>query len=385
MVRAALPTAARMYRAVLTRDTTFEGVFWVGVKTTGIVCRPACPAKKPARANVEFFGRLVDALAAGYRPCKRCKPLQPHEGVPDWMAPLLQAVVQEPGRRLNDASLRNLGLEPARVRRWFIKTHGLTFHAYQRTVRLGRALQHLRRGHSVTSTTYETGYESLTAFREAFSSLFGVLPRDANTTTPASLIGRRLTTPLGPMLAVAAPSGLCLLEFADRPMLATQTRRVRAHFGGPIVDGAHSCLDQIERELRLYFSGELQHFSTPLVTPATPFQEAAWDQLKQIPYGQTMSYDEQARRMGKPGAQRAVGHANGHNRIAIVIPCHRVIRSDGKLCGYGGGLWRKRRLLELEANVLARSTPTASAASEADQVAMSTSERPVTKDPLGLF
>jgi len=347
--RPSLPRPLTMYRALLRRDATYEGVFWVGVRTTGIVCRPTCPAKKPLRANVEFFGRLRDAIAAGYRPCKRCKPLRPSSGTPTWLEPLFDALDDAPAERLRDADLRILGLEPARVRRWFVKTHGMTFHTYQRNHRLGRALLRLQNGESVTATTFEAGYDSLTGFRDAFGELFGASPSHARAQGMRSpLFGRRVATPLGPMMAVAAPTGLCLLEFADRPMLATQLQRLRRHFGAPVVGGHHPYLDQIESELLRYFRGDLRHFETPLISPGTAFQEAAWATLRTIPYGRTISYDEQARRMGRPEARRAVGRANGDNRIAIVIPCHRVIRADGTLCGYGGGLWRKQRLLELE-------------------------------------
>lgn len=344
-----LPTPSTMYRALVRRDASYEGVFWVGVRTTGVVCRPTCAAKKPQRANVEFFGRLGDAIAAGYRPCKRCQPLRPSAGTPAWLEPLFDLLNDASATRLRDADLRARGLEPARVRRWFLKTHGLTFHAYQRNRRLGQALLRLQHGESVTATTLNSGYESFTGFRDAFDGIFGMKPGEARLSRePGALFGRRLTTPLGPMVAVAAPAGLCLLEFADRPMLATQFQRLRQHLGAPVVDGQHPYLDQIERELEGYFNGELRCFETPLVSPGTAFQTAAWAALKTIPYGQTISYAEQACRMGQPEAQRAVGRANGDNRLAIVIPCHRVIRADGTLCGYGGGLWRKRRLLELE-------------------------------------
>jgi AraC family transcriptional regulator of adaptative response/methylated-DNA-[protein]-cysteine methyltransferase len=139
------------------------------------------------------------------------------------------------------------------------------------------------------------------------------------------------------MVAIAAADGLCLLEFADRPMLASQLRRLRRVFRAPIVAGRSPHLEQVERELRGYFAGSLREFTVPLVLPGTPFQTAHWARLRAIPYGATTSYES-----------RAVGRANGDNPVAIVVPCHRVLRADGSLGGYGGGLWRKRRLLEHE-------------------------------------
>ena len=158
----------------------------------------------------------------------------------------------------------------------------------------------------------------------------------------------RILTPLGPMLAGATEAGLCLLEFTDRRMLETKLKRLHGYLKTPTFPGSNVHLEQIDRELTEYFSGVRQEFTVPLITPGTDFQKSVWKELTAIPYGQTRSYDDLARNLGKAGAQRAVGKANGDNRIAIVIPCHRVIRSDGTLSGYGGGVWRKIKLLELE-------------------------------------
>jgi AraC family transcriptional regulator, regulatory protein of adaptative response / methylated-DNA-[protein]-cysteine methyltransferase len=162
------------------------------------------------------------------------------------------------------------------------------------------------------------------------------------------LFSALIPTPLGEMLGIAGPSGLALLEFADRPMLPTQLARIGKLFGGAVESGAHPVLDHAERELAEYFRGERWEFSVPLAFDGTVFQRKVWNALLQIPAGQTRSYESIATDIGVPGGSRAVGRANGDNRIAIIVPCHRVIRADGNLCGYGGGLWRKRRLLELE-------------------------------------
>jgi len=335
-----------MYRALVRRDSSYEGVFWVGVRTTGIFCRPGCPARKPLRQNVEFFPRLADALTSGYRPCKRCKPMVARGETPDWAAPLLREVDTDPFERITDAGLRNRGLDPDRVRRWFQQHHGMTFQAYQRNRRLGSALSHLRNGARVTSTAFATGYESLSGFRDAVATLLGDTPTAARGST--ILRARQLTTPLGPMLAIASDSALHLLEFSDRRMLATQLQRVRKLFGAVITPGPSSVLDQTAAQLEAYFAGTRREFTVPLALKGTPFQEKVWRQLLRIPYGETRSYEALARTIRHAGAQRAVGTANGCNRIAIIVPCHRVIRSDGTLSGYGGGVWRKQRLLELE-------------------------------------
>lgn len=158
----------------------------------------------------------------------------------------------------------------------------------------------------------------------------------------------RLLSPLGPLIAGATPDGICLLEFAARRMLETQLERVRKWFSRPTVPGQNRHIAQLKEELDKYFTGCLRSFAVPLLLKGTDFQTRAWNQLLKIPYGETISYEQQARTMGRPGAQRAVGKANGDNRIAIVIPCHRVVRQNGDLCEYGPGLWRKKFLLDLE-------------------------------------
>lgn len=155
------------------------------------------------------------------------------------------------------------------------------------------------------------------------------------------------------MLVGATDEALCLLEFADRRALETQIDRIRRRLGAVLVPGETDLVRQAADELGRYFAGELRKFTVPLATPGTDFQREVWMQLRTIPYGQTRSYGEQARQIGRPTAVRAVARANGDNRIAIIIPCHRVIGSDGKLTGYGGGLWRKQRLLELERGEMA--------------------------------
>ena len=354
MIAPALPHPDEMYRALLARDASYEGTFWLGVRTTGIVCRPTCPARKPKRENVSFFASLDSALEAGFRPCLRCRPAE-HAGTPPvWAADLLDRLRDAPQQRIRDVELRALGLDPVRVRRWFVRVHGTTFHGYQRALRLGRAMNQLQGGTSVLATTFDAAYESPTAFREAFTELFGVRPGEVGPTSATPLIARQVATPLGAMLAIGNDDGLCLLEFADRPMLATQLRRIRQRFSATIIGGSHALLDQVERELKEYFAGERREFTVPLRIQGTEFQRSAWDALRKIPYGATLSYGEQAHRIGRPDAQRAIGRANGDNCLAIIIPCHRVVRADGTLCGYGGGLWRKQRLLELESLVVSR-------------------------------
>ena len=341
-----LPNRAVMLEAFLERDTTFDGVFVTGVSTTGIFCRPTCPAKKPRLEHLSFFGTPRDALLAGFRPCKRCRPLEPAGAPPDWLQPLLNAVEDDPKRRWTDQDVRARGLSAERVRRWFQRNHGMTFQAYHRARRLGSALGQVREGSSVGRAAFEAGYDSLSGFQDAFRQYFGTTPTDLEGSLVIEV--SRVPTPLGPMLAAASSTELVLLDFVDRRALPTQVHRIRERMGAVFVPGRNRLIDQAAQELSEYFSEGRRDFSSPLAMPGTDFQQDVWRALLEIPYGQTRSYGELARALGRPGAQRAVGLANGHNALAIVVPCHRVVGAGGKLVGYGGGLWRKQRLLELE-------------------------------------
>lgn len=341
-----LPDSETLYRALLRRDASFEGLFVVGVKTTGVFCRSTCTARKPKRENVEFFPSPREALQYGYRPCRLCRPLDMKGDAPTWLKPLLESIEADPDLRLPAGELRRRGLEPARVRRWFQRNHGMSFAAWLRALRVGRAFGRIRQGDKVVDTAFDTGYESLSGFTESFKKTTG-FPPSAGRTRPLLLMARVLT-PFGPMLAGAVDEGICLFEFADRRMLPTQMKRLRRHFNTEPVIGTHPHLDALQKQIGEYFEGRRTAFDVPLAPRGTPFQMEVWEGLRSIPYGATRSYAEQAARLGMPKAVRAVAKANGDNAIAILIPCHRVVGSDGRLTGYGGGLWRKKYLLDLE-------------------------------------
>lgn len=341
-----LPPRSEMLDAFLARDPGYEGVFVTAVKTTGIFCRPTCTAKKPRPENVEFFAAPREALLAGYRPCLRCRPLRSVGAAPDWMQPLLEEVQKDPAEDWSDAVLRRLGLSPERLRRWFKTHHGMTFQGYVRALRLGRALGRIRHGEPVTAAAFDEGYGSLSGFHEAFRNLLGVPPTRARDLP--TVVVNRLPTPLGPMVACVSDAGIHLLEFADRRMLATQLQRMQKATPGHLLPGSHRHLDALARQLEAYFAGTQERFEVPLAAPGTPFQEAVWQRIAAIPRGATATYAEVAEGIGRPRAVRAVGRATGDNRLALLVPCHRVVGTDGRLTGYGGGVWRKRRLLDLE-------------------------------------
>jgi len=341
-----LPSQQEMYEALVRNDRSYDGIFFIGVRTTGIFCRPTCPAKKPRPENVEYFPVARDALLAGHRPCRRCRPLDNGHQPPEWITSLLRRVDRSPTARIRDADLRAMSIDPSRVRRYFRRQYGMTFHAYHRARRMGLALSDVRRGGDLGTVALRHGYDSASGFREAFRRVFGAAPTGSGGAT--CLVGHWLETPLGGVLAIACEDGLCLLEFVDRRALETQITTLRRRLHAAIVPGRNDHLDAIADELTRYFDGTLARFTVPLVLPGTPFQVDVWRRLRMIPYGETSTCGVLAADLGRAGAHRAVGRANGDNRIAIVIPCHRVVRSDGTLCGYGGGLWRKKWLLEHE-------------------------------------
>lgn len=341
-----LPPTETMYRALVNRDPSFEGIFFVGVRTTGIFCRPTCTAKKPARENVDFFSTSSEALGSGYRPCLRCHPMEPGKRPPELIERLRAEVERAPGGRLTDKELTALSIDPSTARRQFKRHYGMTFQAYHRARRMGLALGEVRRGDRVAEVRNGSGFESESGFREAFTKIFGETPTTAKARAP--LFAERLETPLGQMIAVADDQGLRLLEFIDRLATERELSILRRRLQTNVVPGDHRHLATARQQIADYFSGKNLEFDVPLAPVGSTFQLRAWKILQSIPLGETRSYSWMAKRLGDENARRAVGRANGTNMISIIIPCHRVIRADGTLCGYGGGLWRKKWLLDHE-------------------------------------
>ncbi|MEZ5498040.1 MAG: methylated-DNA--[protein]-cysteine S-methyltransferase [Steroidobacteraceae bacterium] len=340
------PSIREMRRAFMARDASYDGIFFAAVRTTGIFCRPSCRARKPLAGNLEFFATAGAAMFNGYRACKRCRPLESGGTIPAWVQAAIKAQLKSRDGRLPAAAIRRLGIEPARLRRFFKQHYGMTFQAYCRAQRLSAAFTIIKQGSTVSEAAIEAGYESESGFRSAFERIFGASPIEA--TNSDVVVLDWLATPVGPMIAGATDKALCLLEFTDRRMLETQLQTVRKRLGMPLLPGRNPLLAQLRTELQQYFAGERQQFALPLSYPGTQFQRSVWRTLLKIPYGETWSYQDVARSIANERAVRAVGQSNGLNRIAIVIPCHRVVNADGKLGGYGGGLWRKQFLLDLE-------------------------------------
>ena len=334
------------YQALLDRNTSYEGVFFVGVKSTGVFCRPTCAARKPKMENCEFFEAAKDALYASFRPCKRCRPLSHPNVVSKWVQILVEAVEKNPEKHWKESDFKMLSVDVSTARRQFKKRFGITFVAYARARRMGLAMKQIREGQTVIDAQLSSGYESGSGFRDAFSRIMGSPPSksDQHLFLKASWID----TPLGPMVAVADDQALYLLEFVDRRGLEKEIERLRKKIKLPIIPGKTKPIEQIEGELEAYFAGRFSAFTTPLYTIGSPFQKRVWEELQKIPRGETRSYAEIAASIGKPTAYRAVALANGANQLSIIIPCHRVINSNGDLGGYGGGIQRKEWLLRHE-------------------------------------
>lgn len=339
-------TFEEKYDAVGRRDSAFEGVFITAVKTTGIFCRPSCRARKPKAENVVFYDTAQEALQNGFRPCKLCKPMEKMEETPEYVKKIIKELQENPYLRIKDDGLRQRGIQPSQIRRWFKKHHNMTFHAYQRMLRINTAFNSIKSGESITRSAFSSGYDSLSGFNESYRSIFGDSASHAHKKSTINIM--RLTTVVGPMFACATEEGICLLDFTDRRMLETEFNDLCKRLNAVILPGANPHLEQLKTELSEYFSAKRKTFSVPLHTPGTDFQQSVWKLLQTIPYGKTRSYRQQAIAIGNPKAIRAVAAANGHNRVSIIIPCHRVIGSDGGLVGYGGGLHRKKWLLDFE-------------------------------------
>ena len=338
------------YAAIGKPGSDFEGAFITAVKTTGIFCRPSCRARKPKAENVVFYETARQAMQNGYRPCKICKPMEHLDETPDDIKKIIRELHKDPYLRIRDQNLRERGIEPSQIRRWFKKHHGITFHGYQRMLRINAAFNRIQKGETITNTAFDSGYGSLSGFNDGYRSIFG---DSASRTRCKTIINiTRFTTPIGPMFACATNTGICLLDFTDRRMLESEFKGLCKRLKAVILPGNNPFLEQVQQEIAQYFSGNRKTFSVALHTPGTEFQQAVWKNLCRIPYGETRSYKDQAMALGKPGAVRAVARANGYNRVGIIIPCHRVIGSDGSLVDYGGGLARKKYLLDLERSLM---------------------------------
>lgn len=342
-----LPDSDTLYAALVARDPSYEGRAFVGVTSTGIFCRLTCPARKPKRENCTFFGSIGECITAGFRPCKRCHPLRPATDSEPVIKTLLDALEARPDHRWYESDIADMGLDLSTVRRAFKRHFGMTFLELARLERLRRGFEIYNDGGKVIDAQLEAGFASASAFRSSTNRLLGAALGTLSK-TPLLCI-HWIDTPLGPMIAVADTSALHLLEFMDRKALPTEMKKLAAGANGAIGFGRTAIHDQLAEQLEAYFNGTSADFTVPLQYHGGGFAERVWDALRRIPAGQTISYSALAKSIDQPTATRAAAKANGSNQIAILIPCHRILGADGSLTGYGGGLWRKQRLIEIEA------------------------------------
>lgn len=347
MFKPSLPDAQDA-RYVIFRDgdLTYDGHLYVGVKTTGIFCRPGCPARMPKPENCTYHESVLEALNAGYRACKRCHPSGGDYGLVKDLVALVEA---EPDLKITTETLAARGIDATTARRQFLARFGMSFAEYARARRIAMAAKTLSKGGSVLDAQLDAGFESPSGFRSAYSKLFGEPPAKGRT---SPLYIDWLETPMGRMISIADDAALYLLEFTDRKNMRRQFDRLRKVQGRPVLPGRTDITSMIDQELKAYFEGSLTEFKTPLATSGTDFQRSTWNALQTIPHGETRSYAQLAEMIGKPRAVRAVASANANNGLALIIPCHRVIAKGGGLGGYAGGLTRKRDLLDLEAQAL---------------------------------
>lgn len=316
------------YHMLIEKNSHYEGLFYVGVKTTGVFCRPTCPAKKPKKENCQFFDHAQEAVLAGFRPCKRCQPLNTPSTLSPAVKKLVEAIEEDPHRKWTDRDFDQLSMSTNTARRQFKKYFGMTFIEYSRARRLGLAFNHIRNGKPLIETQLETGFDSSNGFRDAFSCFMGVVPK--KNASIMLLTMAWIETPLGPMTVIADDEGIYLLEFVDRRGLEKEIEGLRKKLNAAITPGNNLMIDSIRQELKAYFIGDLREFKTPIINSfGTLFQQKVWAELRKIPIGTTISYKELASRVGNPDAFRAVARANGANQLSLIVPCHRVINSNG--------------------------------------------------------
>jgi len=262
------------------------------------------------------------------------------------MGALLAALDERPQYRWSELDIERMGYELSTIRRSFNRQFGMTFLEMARQRRLRDGFEIISEGGKVIEAQMAARFESASAFRASFAQLLGRAPGRLD--SDPMLFADWVATPLGDMISVSSRSQLHLLEFVDRKALKTEVGKLERLARGKLGIGKTDPGDQIQAELSAFFHGKSADFLTPLAFAGSPFAREVWDELRRIPPGVTRSYSEIAKRIGRPTATRAVARANGANQIALVVPCHRVIGADGSLTGYGGGLWRKQKLLEIE-------------------------------------
>ena len=335
--------------AVLARDRSQDGEFFFAVSSTGVYCRPSCPARRPRRENVTFFRCSEDAERAGYRACLRCHP---RTAARNSQTDLVRRVCRFIEQYLDESvTLSRLGaafgLSPFHLQRTFKKTLGITPRAYADSCRMRLVKRHLQAGHNVTRALYNAGYSSSSRLYERATSQLGMTPDRYRRGAIAAVIRYACAdSPLGRMLVAATEKGICAVQFANSDEELVEGLKHEFPFATRKRDD-ESMWGWVKTLLGRMRGHKLSR-QLPLDIQATAFQRRVWSHLQSLPFATTQSYGEVARAIGRPTAARAVARACATNPVAVAIPCHRVVREDGEMGGYRWGIERKRSLLELE-------------------------------------
>jgi AraC family transcriptional regulator, regulatory protein of adaptative response / methylated-DNA-[protein]-cysteine methyltransferase len=337
------------WQAVLARDGSQDGKFVFAVSSTGVYCRPSCPARRPRRVNVTFFLRAEQAEKAGYRACLRCRPQSVSgNGTTETVKAMCRYIEQHLDEPL---TLARLGSEfhqsPFHLQRTFKSILGITPRAYADSCRMNELKDNLRAGHSVTRSMYDAGYSSSSRLYERTASQLGMTPDKYRRGAIATAIRYTFAdSPLGRMLIAATDKGICAIQFANSDGELEQG--LRHEFPFAIRRRDDKAMNAWKRDLLRQMRGQRLNSALPLDIQATAFQRRVWSHLQSIPFGATRSYAAVAKAIGQPTAMRAVARACATNPVAVAIPCHRVVSKSGDLGGYRWGVERKKALLEME-------------------------------------
>ena len=333
---------AKAWDAVQRKDRAFDGAFVTGVHSTGIYCRPSCPARAPLRKNVRFYATPADAEAAGLRACKRCSPKTQSAEEACVLAAI--AAIRENGAMTLDQLADLTGYSPTHFQRLFKRTVGLSPAAFARALREERVREALEGGASVTDALYEAGYSAPSRFYADTKGKLGMQASDWRDGGNGRVIHWSVVpTSLGEMLVAATEKGVCCLAFNEGEA------ELRSRFPkADLVEGGEEFSALLQQVVAAVEQPDLDNSHIPLDVKGTAFQQRCWEALRKIPPGETRSYGEQAAMLGNPKASRAVGSANGANNIAVLIPCHRVVPASGGVGGYAYGPEIKAELLRRE-------------------------------------
>ncbi len=338
------------WQALQTRDANFDGVFFYGVTSTGIYCRPICPSKLPKRENVLFFVLPEAAQLSGFRDCLRCQPKQAvsHHPQAKLIQQICAAISATPATAANLATLSaQIKLSPAHLQRVFKKLMGISPRQYAEALRISNFKLQIKNGSDVTAAMYEAGFSSSSRLYEKAAAQLGMTPATYRKGGKAMSINYTITDcSLGKLLVATTERGICAVTLGDSSESLTQA--LFEEFPQAEIHSDEKILRTAVNALLKYLAGQQPQLDLPLDVQATAFQKRVWEELRRIPYGQTASYTEIAQRLNQPTAARAVARACATNPVALINPCHRVIRGNGELSGYRWGIERKQKLLAQE-------------------------------------